>query len=717
MLGWGIQLWGLDYWGGIGPLSDEGFGDFHFEVLAMSQGYTIRVKLTTPEPLDSQKWSRRFVILRKRDEWPQSVSDTGVEVILDAVEPVSVGYEHFDTDLIAGENYYYRLFLLGVDGLWYSSRAEMDSAYPYSRWGNRDYMYMSLPRGWRSHDRSQDLFNFLDIVGALADDVKTDCEYLRTLFSIDKVHEDLISIADSKIGWPTWLHVGGIHKRKDSASAVDTYKRLGTDYGYAQLIETVTDWELTITEGWKYIMWSNNIYCTTPDLADPGIKGDLGGPNDKLKYTNDPSKWQSLTGLGFYLTEIPGITGPFTQSMWDRILFLIEWGKASYVVYQVCIVPVTEEQYPYDGIIDDDECLIAHIERSVGAESDEEDAPFSPDLEIFMSNNSDSITNTDQDRSWHNYLEFDFPAEGTGIVLAIDYAGDIWRSTNYGVSWAIVHYTSLTGKALFYVGSGVCLAGFTSGTILRSTDAGLTWTTAQTGMDYEVTAFGRLSGTDDILAGTSNTSGSNFKVWRSQNGGLTWAHLYTAASSNESIVVKIVPCDVPGMGFIGVAGGYTSSYPDIWRTEDYGVTWSRVHQSGYSGRRTTGGAYLGEGHVVFGITGNSIIRTSHDYGDTWTGIVTGATSTSTSGICAIKPLEGLAVMDNGSVYKTYDGGVTWVYTAQTPGLSKSPVYAFDRFVVMGGQGYIRRSVDEGDTWMQLSGGPLSSEGIMAIPKG
>ena len=411
MLGWGIQLWGLDYWGGVGPPSLEGFGNFNFEVLAMSQGYTIRIKLTTPEPIDSPRWSRRFVILRKRDEWPQSVDDTGVELISDVIEPGSVEYKYFDEDLIAGENYYYRLFLLGVDGLWYSSRSEMDSAYPYSRWGVRDYMYLSLPRGWRSHDTTQDLFNFFDMIGALSDDVKTDCEYLKTLFSISEVHEDLLPIADSKIGWPTWIQAGGIHKRQDSASAVDTYKRLGTEYGYAQLIETVTDWELTITWGWQYIMWSNNPYCTTPDLTDPEIRTDLNGPNDKLRYTNDTSRWQSLTGLGFYLTEIPGITGPFTQEMWNRVLFLIEWGKASFVVYQVRIVPVSDEEYPADGIIDETEFpLIAYIERSVGMESDEEDAPYSPDLEIFMTNNPNSVTNSAEDCVWHSYLEFGFPA-------------------------------------------------------------------------------------------------------------------------------------------------------------------------------------------------------------------------------------------------------------------------------------------------------------------
>ena len=272
-------------------------------------------------------------------------------------------------------------------------------------------MYLSLPRGWRSHDTTQDLFNFFDMIGALSDDVKTDCEYLKTLFSISEVHEDLLPIADSKIGWPTWIQAGGIHKRQDSASAVDTYKRLGTEYGYAQLIETVTDWELTITWGWQYIMWSNNPYCTTPDLTDPEIRTDLNGPNDKLRYTNDTSRWQSLTGLGFYLTEIPGITGPFTQEMWNRVLFLIEWGKASFVVYQVRIVPVSDEEYPADGIIDETEFpLIAYIERSVGMESDEEDAPYSPDLEIFMTNNPNSVTNSAEDCVWHSYLEFGFPA-------------------------------------------------------------------------------------------------------------------------------------------------------------------------------------------------------------------------------------------------------------------------------------------------------------------
>lgn len=410
MLGWGIQSWGLTYWGGVGPLSDEGFGEFQFEVTAMSKGYTIRITLTTPDPVDSPKWSRRFIILRKRNEWPQDVDEDDVEVISDTFEAGSVEYKFFDEDLISGENYYYRLFLLGIDGIWYSSIAEMDSAYPYTRWGSKDYMYMSLPRGWRSQDTSGDLYNFFDIVGALADNIKTDCEYLKTLFSISDVHEDLLPIADSKIGWPTWIEARGIQKRQDSSAAVETYKRLGTDVGYAQLVETATDWELTTVFGWRYILWSNNAYCTTPDLTDAEIRQDIGGVDDKLKYTNDVSRWQSFTGLGFYLTEIPGVTGAFTQEMWDRVLFLIEWGKASYVVYQVKIVPISEELYAADDILDEaDQPLIAYIERNYETELDEEDAPYSADLEIFMTCNSSSVTNSNEDRVWHSYLDFDFP--------------------------------------------------------------------------------------------------------------------------------------------------------------------------------------------------------------------------------------------------------------------------------------------------------------------
>jgi hypothetical protein len=96
--------------------------------------------------------------------------------------------------------------------------------------------------------------------------------------------------------------------------------------------------------------------------------------------------------------------------MWDRILFLIEWGKASYVVYEVRIVPISEEEYLADWVLDEAlEPLIAFIERSVSAELDEEDAPYSPDLFMFMSNHDMCLTNTDESRVWHSYLSFDYP--------------------------------------------------------------------------------------------------------------------------------------------------------------------------------------------------------------------------------------------------------------------------------------------------------------------
>jgi hypothetical protein len=407
MLGWGVQYWGIDYWGSVGPSEIATlFGEFNFTVVPKPEGYAIKITLTTPESADSPAWNRRFRILRKQNEWPQNPFDTDVEVITDEVEPGQVDKEYFDTGLISNEIYYYALFLQDTQDQWLSTRVHKGSAYPFDRWGMGDYIYESLPRGWRTADTSLDLKNFCQIIGATADDLKTDAEHLQSMFTIEEVHEELLPVADSKVGWPTWVVAGGIQKRQDSISAVDTYKVIGTEIGYKQLVETSTDWQLTVAQGWRYLLWTNSVECTTPDLTDPLIRKDIGGFEDTLKYLNDPAKWQSLTGLGFYLTEIPGITGPLTQTMWNRVLELLEWGKACYVVYQVKVVPITEEQYLANWIVDESPFPLVSYSDSISIVQDEELFPWSETLDLFMTNTSASITNDASDRMFHEYLSF-----------------------------------------------------------------------------------------------------------------------------------------------------------------------------------------------------------------------------------------------------------------------------------------------------------------------
>jgi hypothetical protein len=341
--------------GSIGPSSADpsvtSLGPFDFSVEALSTGSALRVSLTIPELTASPDWNRQIRILRKIGEYPQAYNDADAEVFLvnsyAAIGGITETYD--DTGLLQGQIYYYALFAENLSGSWiHDWRLDRDSAYPYARWGSAEYLFKSMPFGWQKADSegSGHLEDFLTIFGALCDNIKTDAENLGSLFEINSIHADLIEYLDDKIAWPTWYSAGGLQRRKDTAKAVDLYKLIGTESAYVQLLEGVSDWDAEVDEGWRFIMWSNNKFSsTTPDTTDPNLLPNVGLTSDLLKYTVDNDSWHSLSGLLFTMSEIPGVSGPFTSEMISRYHELIDFSKATFVNYQLVLVPSNEELF------------------------------------------------------------------------------------------------------------------------------------------------------------------------------------------------------------------------------------------------------------------------------------------------------------------------------------------------------------------------------------
>jgi len=391
----------------LGPSAVREIGDFQFNVKAKSEGYTIRIEWSVPLVSDAPTWTRRIKILRKKGEWPQSYDDSGASIVIDDVYP-AIAEDYFidQTGLEAGVIYYYALFAERNDGNWISDKiANRDSAYPYDRWGFVEYMYDSLPRGYRSEDVDvQHLYQFLSVIGAIFDNSKTDIENLLTLFSIDEVHDDLIYLMDRKVGWPTWHDANGLKRREDAAEAVDFYKIKGRAAAYDQLLSGISSWDLTVVEGWKYVLFTNGLYNSTiVDTTNPDTIRLMGRIDDINKYINDSNGWHSVSGLGFFLEEIPGVSGPITSSMIERSFELIEWSKASYVTYGLIFTPVSEEEIAATDITDEYEDIYGYLYGSTIEELSYETS----DLGLFVTNDLTKTTNTLTDRIFHpdiNYI-------------------------------------------------------------------------------------------------------------------------------------------------------------------------------------------------------------------------------------------------------------------------------------------------------------------------
>ena len=384
MPGLGVSFSGSGYVGSVsGPAGNRSLADFNLQISAASVGFAVDISIDIPGLAEAVEWARELRVLRKIGEWPQSYDDSGAEIVVSktyaAVGDITDTFE--DTDLTSGQMYYYALYEKRTDGYWLHDRfLGRGSAYPYDRWGAATYLFKSMPSGWQRQDVEQGdaLQNFLAIFGALVDNIKTDAENLQ--------------------------------RRQETAQAVDVYKLIGREQAYEVLMESVSSWDVEIEEGWRYVMFSNGLYgCTTPDTTDPNLLPNVGLISDLLKYTNDNYSWRSVSGLVFFLTQIAGVSGEFTQDMIYRYHELIELVKATFVNYNLYLVPVDEDTYDMSWVVDDwdhGDDVYTYTESAMAAPVEEDVSATTTSLTLFESNDTSATTTTAVDRTFHSALTY-----------------------------------------------------------------------------------------------------------------------------------------------------------------------------------------------------------------------------------------------------------------------------------------------------------------------
>jgi hypothetical protein len=263
---------------------------------------------------------------------------------------------------------------------------------------------------------------------------------------------------------------------------------------------------------------------------------------------------------------------------------------------------------------------------------------------------------------------------GDGIVILGEEKGDLYRSTDYGLTWIKVHNaTSLDGVfEIVYCGNGIVIAGVGNGAddgdVLRSTDYGVTWTQISLGSAYEVVYSLEYCGNGIVLAGMGSGSGDS-DVYRSTDYGATWSFadslefleaVHALKYCGNGIVIAGVRDDTPS----------NSNNGDIYRSTDYGANFRKVELNDTTIESIDSLEYCGGGIVLAGSGGNSSdadIWRSTDYGRTWTqinptyfdsnGSVFGGLRHCGNGIV----LAGLWDLTNNisRIYKSTDYGVTW----------------------------------------------------------
>ena len=162
------------------------------------------------------------------------------------------------------------------------------------------------------------------------------------------------------------------------------------------------------------------------------------------------------------------------------------------------------------------------------------------------------------------------------VIPTFDFKGFDWK---FDLDWNLI--LSPLGSAesqltdIEYLGNNTLITcGLSSKRLYRSTDNGVTWAVANLGIGLTHNNFWKFLslGSGVVLAGTQNniTTGS-FQIWKSEDYGATWTLKQTISLSNEFVYgccrgIKRDP--VTGALFT-----YSDNSGRLWKSTDTGDTW------------------------------------------------------------------------------------------------------------------------------------------------
>jgi len=347
------------------------------------------------------------------------------------------------------------------------------------------------------------------------------------------------------------------------------------------------------------------------------------------------------------------------------------------------------------------------------------------------------------ERIYSSYL-FEMP-DG-GILKAFGaWTSDTWKSTDKGVTW-----TNLVPNEWWYDGFEPSMVMLSDGNlvisgeddpatshILKSTDNGLTWTTlcADAGwIPRSEHKFTLQSGNCIVCSGGQRdpwTSGYLNDVWRSSDGGTSWACMTSSAQWASRIYHTVSALSDNTLILIGGESKAGTFFGEVWKSIDNGANWTLVTNTPPFGTIARHACVVISGDVLMIMGGDT--PTDWDVTDSiWTSVDKGVNWTQIPSINGLKEriCFGMVAAPNGTVlltggyridmgaspdvWVTTDGGYTWTETtAAAPwgGASYPTIVSLpdNSFVFCGGYhnggGGVWRTTDNGINWTCMTSSP------------
>ena len=281
-------------------------------------------------------------------------------------------------------------------------------------------------------------------------------------------------------------------------------------------------------------------------------------------------------------------------------------------------------------------------------------------------------------------------------------------------------------------GSIVLMGGFDwnfKNDVWRSTDYGATWTevNSSAGWSGRIPTSVAMPDGSIILMGGGDYSNYNNDTWRSIDNGETWTLVnesagWSARIGHSSVVMPDGSIILTGgIGNKGAANDLVMN--DVWRSIDNGATWMQVNASaGWSGRAFHTSVVMADGSIVLiggrddDMNSRNDVWRSTDYGATWTMVSANAGLSPIWGCNGVVMPDGSIVLLGGTngrstysndLWRSTDKGATWSHMSENVGWSarvgSSSVAMPDGSIVLTG-GWDAISNLRNDVWRFMPAG-------------
>ncbi len=240
-----------------------------------------------------------------------------------------------------------------------------------------------------------------------------------------------------------------------------------------------------------------------------------------------------------------------------------------------------------------------------------------------------------------------FTHPDSGFVVGS--AGNVWRTTNGGISWSKVitlpaDYQLKNLYGIHFSTSRIGTIVGSSGAIWRTLDGGQTWSSQTNPF-----AMAPLLSVYFTHPDTGFAVGYFGTILRTTDGGSTWTRLTNLPIGTNIILTSIAFADAD----TGIAVGQEAT---VLRSTDKGMTWKKLTLPGLSETPLLENVFFANSEIGYIVGANGYVFRTTDGGATWNKQLR-TTTNSLNAVCFLDPYFGMAAGDQGTILRTYDGGL------------------------------------------------------------